>query len=176
MSKAFTNEDDAGDALIPRPELPLPPGAKNYLTPAGHRRLLDERAQLADEERPRLLTRTGVPGAVGAEAKARLQEVETRLAYLEESLRRAEVPAVPAAPHDVVRFGATVTVRDPKGRDTVYRIVGADEADFSRDEVSWVSPIARALLNARRGTKVMFRFPAGITALEIVRIAYEPTP
>jgi len=174
MSKAFTNEDDGGDALIPRPELPLPAGAKNYVTPAGHRRLLAERTQLADEERPRLLTQTGVPGAVGAEAKARLQEVETRLAYLEESLRRAEVPSVPPEPHDVVRFGATVTVRDPQGRETIYRIVGADEADFSRDEVSWVSPIARALLNAKLGAKVMFRFPAGMTALEIVGITYEP--
>lgn len=172
MSKAFTNEEDGGDALIPRPELPLPPGAKNYLTPAGLRTLHDERARLAEVERPALLTRTGVPGAVGAEAKARLQEVETRLAYVEESLRRAEVPAVPPLPHDTVRFGAAVTVRDPKGRETVYRIVGADEADYSRDEVSWVSPIARALLNARLGGKVMFRFPAGMTELEVVRISY----
>ncbi len=172
MSKAFTKEDDGSDTPRPRPVLPLPPGAKNYLTPAGARRLQEEQARLT-EERPGRLAALGQPGLTGAEARERLEEIEQRLAYLDESLRRAEVVTPPSPPHDTVRFGATVTVRDARGRETIYRIVGVDEADFSRDEVSWLSPIARALLNARLGVRVPFRFPAGATELEIVRIGYE---
>jgi transcription elongation factor GreB len=72
-----------------------------------------------------------------------------------------------------VRFGATVTVRNGRGVTLAYRIVGADEADPARDEVSWISPIARALLNARLGQKVTFRFPAGQDTLEITGIRYD---
>lgn len=174
MSKAFTKEDDdAGDVLVPRPVSPLPPGARNHLTAAGARRLREELARLADQERPALLARVGEPGLRGADAKERLQHVEQRLAYLEQSLRSAEVVPPPPPPHDVVRFGATVTVRDSRGAETTYRIVGVDETDPERNEVSWLSPIARALLNARLGQKVPFKFPGGLAQLEIVRIAHE---
>ena len=79
------------------------------------------------------------------------------------------MPPAPG-PLEQVRFGTTVTVRDGKGGESVYRIVGVDEADFSRNEVSWLSPIARALLNARLGQRVPFKFPSGATELEIVKI------
>jgi len=173
MSKAFTKEDDAGDVLVPRPMSPLPPGARNHLTPGGARRLREELARMTDTERPELLALIGEPGLRGADAKERLQHVEQRLAYLQQSLQSAEVGTPPPRPHDVVRFGATVTVRDPGGTATTYRIVGVDETDFERNEVSWLSPIARALLNARLGQKVPFKFPAGAALLEIVRITYE---
>lgn len=173
MSKAFTKEDDAGDALVPRLVSPLPPGARNSLTPAGAARLRAELTRLAGEERPALLAAAGEGGMHGAEAKERVQHLGQRIAYLEESLRTAEVVPPPPPPHDVVRFGATVTVRDPRGQATTYRIVGVDEADHARDEVSWLSPIARALLNARLGQRVSFRFPAGVTQLEITGIRYE---
>jgi transcription elongation factor GreB len=172
MSKAFTKEDDAGDVVVPRPVSPLPPGARNHLTAGGARRLRDELMHL-ETERPGLLARVAEPGMRGAEAKERLQHLEQRIAYLQQSLHSAEVASAPPEPHDVVRFGATVTVRDGRGEESTYRIVGVDESDPARNEVSWLSPIARALLNARLGQKVPFRFPAGATQLEIVRIAYE---
>ncbi|MBL9214755.1 MAG: GreA/GreB family elongation factor [Opitutaceae bacterium] len=166
MSKAFTKEDDTGDAPVrPRLVSPLPPGARNYLTPGGARRLREELARLAEVERPAFL-------AQGAGAREELARVEQRIAYLEQSLRSAEVTAPPPPPHEVVRFGARVTVRDPAGAATTYQIVGVDEADADRHEVSWLSPIGRALLNARLGQKVPFRFPGGAALLEVVRIEY----
>lgn len=173
MSKAFTKEDDSGDALVPRLVSPLPPGAKNYLTAAGAARLRHEMERLRDVERPALLASAGEPGMRGEEAKEQLQHLEQRVAYLGRSLATAEITAPPPRPHDVVRFGATVNVRDAKGAESNYRIVGVDEADHARDEVSWLAPIARALLNARVGQKVPFRFPAGLTELVIVGIRYE---
>lgn len=173
MSKAFTKEDDAGDAVVPRLVSPLPPGARNYVTPAGAARLRAERTRLADADRPALLATARETGPRATEAQERLQFVEQRIAYLEQSLRTAEVTPAPPPPHDVVRFGATVTVRDPRGQKLTYRIVGVDEADHSRDEVSWLAPIARALLNARVGQRVPLQFPAGRTELEIEGIRYE---
>lgn len=173
MSRAFTREDDAHDVPLPRPVSPLPPGAKNYLTPAGAERLRAELAQLQEAARPRLIAAAAEAGGRGADAKEELQRVDLRIAYLEQSLATAEITAPPPPPHDVVRFGATVTVRDAKGVESRYRIVGIDEADFSRDEVSWLAPIARALLNVRLGQSVPFRFPSGQTVLTVVDIRHD---
>lgn len=174
MSKAFTREDDSDDAPPPpRPVSLLPPGTRNLLTASGARRLREELARLAHTGRPALQAAANGTGLAAADAKEELQRVDQRIAHLEQCLATAEIAAPLPPPHDTVRFGATVTVRDPKGAASTYRIVGADEADFERNEVSWLSPIARALLNARLGQKVPFKFPSGATQLEVVAITYE---
>jgi transcription elongation factor GreB len=96
-----------------------------------------------------------------------------RIAYLDQSLQTAEVVSPPAQPDDKILFGATVTIRDKTGSETKYRIVGVDETDIDRDWVSWRSPIAKALLNARVGQRVKFQIPAGVQEWEIVAINYE---
>ncbi len=171
MSRAFTREDDARDVVVPRRVSPLPPGARNYLTMIGAERLRAELKEL-NERAPRLIAAAAEVGGEGADAKEELQLAEARIAYLQQSLATAEVTAPPPAPHDVVRFGARVTVRDAKGVESTYHIVGVDETDFFPDAVSWLSPIARALLNARLGQQVPFKFPSGATQLDIVAIRY----
>jgi transcription elongation factor GreB len=170
MSRAFVRESD-----VPQlPELPalispLPPGAKNYLTPGGAQRLRDELTQRLAHERPKL---TAAP-ADDLDAKRELQVLNQRIRYLQESLRTADITEPPPPPHDVVRFGATVTVREKSGDEAQYRIVGVDETNLERNEVSWLAPIARALLNARLGDRVVFTTPRGANELELVAISYE---
>lgn len=169
MSKAFTREDDTPEpVVIPRPISLLPPGAKNYVTSAGAQRLREELARLSGRELPAI---RAMP--VTEDSREQLARAEQRIAHLQESLASAEVVSPPPPPHEVVRFGATVTVRENRKVETTYRIVGVDETDFDRNWVSWLSPVARALVNARLGQRVPFKFPSGTTDLEIIRIAYE---
>jgi len=170
MSKAFTKEDDVGDApVLPRLQSPLKPGERNYLTAAGAQRLRDELQKLSGEQRPPLFARA----QTDANAKRELEALDQRIAYVQQSLRTAEVPAAPTGAPDRVRFGASVTVRTDAGETTTYRLVGVDETDLDRNWVSWQSPIGRALLNLPLGQRVAFKSPAGQTNLEIVKIAYE---
>lgn len=170
MSKAFTRESDADDdePLPPSPSSSLPPGAKNYLTPDGADRLRAELTRLRAEERPRL---AGVSDDSGA--KRRLLRIDQRIFQIEETLRTAVVTGAPSSEEDrrTVRFGALVTVCRKAG-EAEYRIVGVDETDLDRGWVSVYAPIARALLNARIGERVRFRFPSGEEELEIVGVEY----
>lgn len=170
MSKAFVRESDVPELPELPPQIsPLPPGAKNYLTPSGTQRLRDEIARLADAERPPL----AAAPAEDIDAKTRLQVVDQRLRYLQQSLRTAEIVPPPAGPPDIVRFGATVTVRENGVAEARYRIVGVDETDLDRNWVSWLTPIARALMHAKVGQRVIFKVPRGQKELEIVAIEYE---
>lgn len=159
MSKAFTRESDdlPERPTVPRPRPQLPAGTRNYLTPDGARRLQAE----LDE----LLGRTDL--GAGSES------LRERLGWLQRTLPTAEIVAAPPPPHDQVRFGAYVRVRDPQGIEETFRIVGLDEADPGRDWISWLSPLARSLLNARLGQQVRIQLPGGSRQLEIVGIAYE---
>ncbi len=170
MSKAFTREDDNAPELPDLPPLTatLAPGSKNYITPAGAQRLRDELQRLVEVARPELAQTSDDP-----DAKRQLARLDQRIMQLEESLQSAEIVPAPSGPADVVRFGATVMVREADGTETSYRIVGVDETDMDRNWVSWVSPIARALLNGKRGERIRFKFPSGEETLEIIDIRYE---
>ncbi len=170
MSKAFTRESDdlPESPLTARPPSPLPPGAKNYLTPGGAQRIREELERLSLVVRPKAAS-----GADPGKSSRDAQILEQRIRQLEQSLQTAEIVEPPAAPWDHVRFGATVTVRDRAGNVSQYRIVGVDETDIDRNWVSWLSPVARALLKARLGQHVRFRFPAGEEELEIMEINYQ---
>jgi transcription elongation factor GreB len=169
MSKAFTREsDDAPEEPVASRLVPtLPPGAKNYLTPDGARRMREELNQLLENERPNL---SASPDK--AEAERQMQLLDHRIRYLQQSLQTAVVTGPPAATEDRVRFGARVVVRERSGAEARYRIVGVDETDIDRGWVSWQSPIARALLNARCGQKVRLKLPSGEEELEIMGISY----
>ena len=168
MSRAFVREsDDRPELPIARQPSALPAGAKNYLTPGGAARQREELRRLVETERPALVSR-----ADDAEAKRQLLVLDQRVQQLEGILQSAEIVPPPASA-DAVRFGATVTVRRSDGEEDSYRVVGVDEIDLERSWVSWASPIARALLNARVGERVRFRFPSGEEELEVVRIEFE---
>jgi transcription elongation factor GreB len=170
VSKAFTRDENEG------PEIPdllpaassLVPGAKNYITPQGAQKLRDELQRLVEVSRLELVDSRDDP-----DAKRQLARLDQRTAQLEESLQAAEIVEGPSGAAEVVRFGARVTVRESDGGETRYRIVGVDETDLDNNWVSWMSPIAKALLNRKRGERIRFKFPSGEETLEIKEISYE---
>lgn len=185
MSKAFTKESDGGDEDDDAPGLPpLPPGARNYMTPAGYQRLRGELMHLLDEERPKMVETVSWAAKNGDRSengdylygKKRLREIDRRIRFLTKRLDVAEV-ADPRVHHgrDQVFFGATVTYANGQGEERTVTIKGIDEADSLAGEVSWISPIARALLKAREGDQVKLVTPAGVELIEVVEVRY-PAP
>ena len=170
MSKAFTRDENEGPDIpdVPPPTSVLAPGARNYITPAGVLKLRDELQRLVEITRPELAEARDDP-----DAKRQLARLDQRIRQVEESLQSAEIVTTPSGPGDIVRFGACVRVRESDGSETSYRIVGVDESDADKNWVSWMSPIARALLNRKRGEQIRFKFPSGEEALEIIEINYE---
>jgi transcription elongation factor GreB len=170
MSKAFTRDENEG------PDIPdilptassLAPGSKNYITPEGAQKLRDELQRLVDVRRPELVEARDDP-----DAKRQLARLDQRINQLEESLQAAEIVEPSTGPMDVVRFGADVTICESDGSETRYRIVGVDETDLENNWVSWMSPIAKALLNRKRGDRIRFKFPSGEETLEIKEIRYD---
>jgi transcription elongation factor GreB len=187
MSKAFTREDDAPEDDFDGEEdsNPIPPGSKNYLTPLGWRRMRDELTWLVKKERPDVTSVVSWAAKLGDRSenadyqygKKRLREIDRRIRYLTKRLEAAEVvdPATREAT-DQVFFGATVTYADRAGAEHTVRIVGLDEMDPAHNYVSWVSPIARALIKAREGDTVTLRTPLGDEPIEILEVRYEEIP
>ena len=181
MSKAFTKEssgdDDDDDIALPA----LPGGGKNYLTPEGYQRLRDELMSLLDDERPKIVEVVSWAAKNGDRSengdylygKKRLREIDRRIRFLTKRLDIAEV-ADPSIHHgsDQVFFGATVTYQNSRGEERTITIKGIDEVDNLQGEVSWVSPIARALLKAREGDEVSLMTPGGLETLEVVEVNY----
>jgi transcription elongation factor GreB len=186
MSKAFTSEETPeDDDELPDDPSPLPAGARNYMTPGGFARLRDELDHLVQKERPELVSVVSWAAGNGDRSengdylygKKRLREIDRRIRFLIRRLDRAEV-VDPAVRRDDdgerVYFGATVTVADTTGRERTVSIVGIDEIDTARGYISWISPMARALLKAREGDVVTVRTPAGPEDLEVLAVRYEP--
>jgi transcription elongation factor GreB len=186
MNKAFTREpdgdadDDDGAPGLP----PLPAGTRNYMTPQGYRRLREELMTLLDVERPKMVETVSWAAKNGDRSengdylygKKRLREIDRRIRFLTKRLDAAEV-ADPSLHHgsDQIFFGATVTYATARGDERTITIKGIDEADNLRGEVSWISPIARALLKAREGDEVRLQTPGGVEVIEVLEVRY-PAP
>jgi transcription elongation factor GreB len=154
MSKAFTREmDDAPEPVIKPPLTALPPGAKNYFTPHGVQNLRHELLELS--------------------AQLLSPQFRQRVFDIQYSLQSAVVVEPPPLPWTQVLFGATVSIRNQRGEELTYSIVGADETDLDRNHISWFSPVAKALLKRRVGEHVRFRTPAGEQNWEITKVVYE---
>ena len=181
MSKAFTKETDSADDDEGLALPPLPPGGKNYITPSGYARLRAELLDLIDNERPKIVDVVHWAASNGDRSengdylygKKRLREIDRRIRFLTKRLDIAEVvdPARQQSA-DQVFFGATVTICDEQQLEQTYQIVGVGETDFARGRISWVSPLARALLKAREGDVVRFQSPAGWREIEVLSIEY----
>ena len=185
MNKAFTREvdredeedDDVAAAVLPQ-------GAKNYITVAGYQRLRHELMTLLDDERPKVVEVVSWAAKNGDRSengdylygKKRLREIDRRIRFLTKRLDIAEV-VDPTLHHgnEQVFFGATVRYASDHGEERTIRIIGVDEAESAHGEVSWIAPIARALLKARVGDEVRLTTPRGVEVLEVLEVSY-PAP
>lgn len=180
MSKAFTRDDDFAEEAVPEAAAE-PTGVRNLITSAGLARLREELQHLRRVERPKVVATVAWAAGNGDRSengdyiygKRRLREIDSRIHYLTRRLRTAE-PVDPAQQKNCnqVFFGATVTYADASGDERTVRIVGADEVGRVEGEVSWISPIARALMRARVGDVVEWRAPAGPRSIEVIKIEY----
>ena len=184
MSKAFVKESDGDeddDGGLP----PIPPGAKNYITPQGYKRIREELLQLIDTERPEVVKIVHWAASNGDRSengdyiygKRRLREIDRRIRFLTKRLDLAEV-VDPSIHHgsDQVFFGATVTYLNSAGSEQTITIVGIDELDPLKGKISWVSPVARALTKSREGDVITLTTPAGVDELEILHVTYPSPP
>src|SRR6201986_3525186 len=165
-----------------------PPGPplKNYITPAGLQRLKDEHLFLLTRERPAVVEVVAWAASNGDRSenadyhygKRRLAQIDSRIRFLTKRIDAAVVvdPAAsrPRSAATRVFFGATVTYKDAAGLEHVVSIVGADEVDLDRGYISWLSPLAKALMKASPGERVDLRAPAKTESLEITAVEYAP--
>lgn len=183
MSKAFvkeTDNDDDDDDLLPE-SIVLPAGTKNYITTEGYQRLRAEFTHLMNEERPSVVQVVSWAASNGDRSengdylygKKRLREIDRRMRFLTKRLEIAEVVDPAAQPNrDQVFFGATVVYSNKDGQEFRITIVGVDEAEPLQGKISWISPVARALLKAREGDTITLRTPAGLDELDILEVIY----
>ncbi|TMG87388.1 MAG: transcription elongation factor GreB [Betaproteobacteria bacterium] len=185
MSKAFTRETDADLDEELEAASPLPAGSRNYMTPLGFTRLKAELSSLVEKERPEVVAIVAWAAGNGDRSengdyiygKKRLREIDRRIRFLIRRLDNAEVvdPLTRRESDnaDQVFFGATVTVSNSRGEARTVSIVGVDEIDTARGYISWVSPMARALIKAREGDTVTLKTPGGVEQLDILDVRYE---
>jgi transcription elongation factor GreB len=184
MNKAFTRETDSDSDDDEDAGPVVPPSGRNYITPEGYTRLRGELLQLMDEERPKVVEVVHWAASNGDRSengdylygKKRLREIDRRIRFLTKRLEIAEI-ADPSLHHGrtQVFFGATVTYAEESGARRTVTIVGIDEADSLKGQVSWISPIARALIKANEGDVVKLVTPAGVQDVEVLEVRY-PAP
>lgn len=185
MSKAFTKENDQdGDDDLDDAAPPLPVGSKNYITPDGYKCLKDEFDYLLKKDRPAVTAAVSWAAKNGDRSenadyqygKKRLREIDRRLRFLTKRLDIAEVVDPETLREEdmaeQIFFGATVTYAHANGDENTITIVGVDEIDMKRNHISWISPLARALMKARPGDAVTLRAPGGVEELEVIAVAY----
>jgi transcription elongation factor GreB len=180
MSQASPPKSDDEELGLPA----LPAGARNYMTPLGYAALRAELFALIDDERPKVVEVVHWAASNGDRSengdylygKKRLREIDRRIRFLTRRLELAEV-VDPAVHHgsDQVFFGATVTYVEASGRERQVTILGIDEADSLKAEVTWVSPIARTLLKSREGDELKLLTPSGVLRIEVLKVSY-PSP
>lgn len=182
MSKAFVKGDGDADH-DDNTEIDVPiPGGKNYMTPAGAERMRQELRKLRYEERPEVTRVVSWAAGNGDRSengdylygKKRLREIDKRMRFLAKRLESAEIVDPLSIQAEYVQFGATVTIRYEDDTEKTFCIVGVDEVDLSRGRISWMSPLARALMKANRGDVVMFHSPKGQQEIEVIEIVYVP--
>jgi transcription elongation factor GreB len=181
MNKAFVKEtEDDDDDLAPE-SLKLPAGTKNYVTTQGYQRMREELAHLMTEERPAVVQVVSWAASNGDRSengdylygKKRLREIDRRMRFLTKRLEIAEVVDPAQQPNkDQIFFGATVVYSDKAGEEFRVTIVGVDEAEPLQGKISWISPVARALIKAREGDTVTLRTPAGLDELDVLEVIY----
>jgi transcription elongation factor GreB len=180
MNKAFTREDDEAedDEVQPAPVF----SGRNYMTPAGAKRMQDELWDLKHRQRPEVTNVVAWAAGNGDRSengdylygKKKLREIDRRIRFLSKRLQSVEVVDPVQIVADEVRFGATVTIRDEDDRERTYSIVGVDEIALEKGRISWQSPLGAALLNRREGDIFTFSSPKGLQEIEVVRIVYLP--
>jgi transcription elongation factor GreB len=183
MSKAFTKEDQEPEEDDHEPSS-IVPGGKNYITPRGLQRLRDELTHLLDVGRPEIVKVVSWAASNGDRSengdylygKKKLREIDKRIRFLTKRIEIAEPVNPLDKKGDTVLFGATVDLRDEEGRRRRYSIVGVDETDISNGRISWISPIGKALLQAKKGEAITVRTPRGEEELEILDVRYEDLP
>ncbi len=181
MNKAFVKESD-DEEENEAPDSELPAGTRNYMTVRGHALLRAEFEQLVKIERPEIVQVVSWAAGNGDRSengdyiygKKRLREIDRRIRFLTKRLESAViVDPAEQQNRDQVFFSATVTVCDVDGDEATYQIVGIDEADARRGRISWISPLARALLKAREGDTVRFESPGGTREIDVIEVRYE---
>ena len=166
MSRGFVKEDDQEETPIVPQRAYLPDGVPNFVTPAGLEQLLEEKKMLINEKE-------NLDSTNENEKRIALNYLNARLQLLNERISGAKVVSAEEQPHDEIRFGSSVTLRqEASGKLLTYRIVGVDEADISKGKISFISPLSRALINKKTGDKIILKQPKGDIVFEVIGITY----
>lgn len=182
MNKAFTPEKNNLDNDELQPDAPaIPQGSKNYITPLGAKKLKDELHHLLYVERPEITKKVTWAAGNGDRSenadyqynKRRLRQIDSRIRFLQKRIEAFEIVDPASICSDQIVFGATVTLLDEEDNNKTYSIVGIDEMNASLGKISWISPLAKAMLKKRVGDLVIFQSPKGLRELEIILVEYK---